>query len=74
MYTIVFKYNDGQLVGHACASKKVRNTVLEDVMHHAGEHVAAWRGMDNTGCWDAGSHLSHEHIDTAPQHMRVEWS
>ena len=73
MFTIIFKFNDGTTTGHACASKTVRRAVFEDVMHHVGDHVAAWRGQDSAGAWDAGSVGAHEQITLAPIEMRVEW-
>jgi hypothetical protein len=52
----------------------VRNRVLEDVMHHVGDKVEAWRGADSTG-WDIESGVGvWQTIQTEPQHMRVEWA
>jgi hypothetical protein len=74
MYTIVFKFNDGSVSGHVCPTKSVRNRVLQDVMHHAGDKVEAWRGADSTG-WDIESGVGvWQTIQTEPQHMRVEWA
>jgi hypothetical protein len=73
MLTITFKYNDGTMTGHVCPTKAVRNRVLQDVMHHVGDKVEAWRGADSTG-WDIGSHLAYKRIQTEPEYMRIEWA
>lgn len=50
MYIVVFLTPQGTQA-HACATAEIRQSVIEDVCHHADEHIHAFRGHNGTD-WD----------------------